>query len=108
MSNRLGRSWKRYLRGLVPSTFSTELRLARLRAPTVRNAGPTITLAYSTPLLQVINDRGLIPQVAGPMWCGPIHDKSFTKEVLEAVNNSPQSFGTHARMQGMLTLASEA
>lgn len=46
-------------------------------------------------------------QIAGPMWSGPIHEKAFAKEVLDFVNEKPENFGTHARMQGMLSVASE-
>lgn len=46
-------------------------------------------------------------QIAGPMWSAPIHDKTFVKEVLDFVNANADSFGTHTRMQGMLTVASE-
>lgn len=46
-------------------------------------------------------------QIAGPMWSGPIHEKAFAKEVLDLVSEKPEAFGTHARMQGMLSVASE-
>lgn len=41
------------------------------------------------------------------MWSDNIHEKAFASEVLDLVNSNPESFGTHARMQGMLTVASE-
>ncbi|KAF8320025.1 N2,N2-dimethylguanosine tRNA methyltransferase [Clavulina sp. PMI_390] len=50
---------------------------------------------------------GTVLHVAGPMWSSSIHDKPFVQEVLELVNTSPEAFGTHVRMQGMLTVASE-
>ncbi|KAB5595291.1 TRNA (guanine-N2-)-methyltransferase [Ceratobasidium theobromae] len=47
------------------------------------------------------------PKVAGPMWSGPIHDKSFVSEVLNHVEENPNKYGTAPRMRGMLTVASE-
>ncbi|CAE6474058.1 unnamed protein product [Rhizoctonia solani] len=45
--------------------------------------------------------------VAGPMWSGPIHDKTFVGEVLKHVEENPGKYGTEQRMRGMLTVASE-
>ncbi|KAJ1310418.1 hypothetical protein OPQ81_007152 [Rhizoctonia solani] len=45
--------------------------------------------------------------VAGPMWSGPIHDKTFVNEVLKHVEENPGKYGTEQRMRGMLTVASE-
>ncbi|KZT67746.1 N2,N2-dimethylguanosine tRNA methyltransferase [Daedalea quercina L-15889] len=45
--------------------------------------------------------------VAGPMWSGPIHDTAFVGKVLDHVEASSNSYGTSARMKGMLTVAKE-
>ncbi|CAE6433487.1 unnamed protein product [Rhizoctonia solani] len=45
--------------------------------------------------------------VAGPMWSGPIHDKTFVGEVLKHVEENPGKYGTEQRMRGMLTVANE-
>ncbi|CAE6354738.1 unnamed protein product [Rhizoctonia solani] len=45
--------------------------------------------------------------VAGPMWSGPIHDKTFVNEVLKHIEENPGKYGTEQRMKGMLTVASE-
>ncbi|CAE6539109.1 unnamed protein product [Rhizoctonia solani] len=45
--------------------------------------------------------------VAGPMWSGPIHDKTFIGEVLKHVEENPGKYGTEQRMRGMLTVAGE-
>ncbi|KAK0459763.1 tRNA methyltransferase [Desarmillaria tabescens] len=45
--------------------------------------------------------------IAGPMWSGPIHDTDFVAKVLEHVEGNPDSYGTSARMKGMLTVAKE-
>ncbi|CEL52430.1 tRNA (guanine-N2-)-methyltransferase [Rhizoctonia solani AG-1 IB] len=45
--------------------------------------------------------------VAGPMWSGPIHDKTFVSEVLKHVEENPGKYGTEQRMKGMLTVAGE-
>ncbi|CAE6534161.1 unnamed protein product [Rhizoctonia solani] len=45
--------------------------------------------------------------VAGPMWSGPIHDKTFVAEVLKHVEEHSGKYGTEQRMRGMLTVAGE-
>ncbi|KAI0928510.1 hypothetical protein AcW1_005732 [Taiwanofungus camphoratus] len=45
--------------------------------------------------------------VSGPMWSGPMHDPGFVAKVLEHVEASEDSYGTFARMKGMLTVAKE-
>lgn len=41
------------------------------------------------------------------MWSGPMHDPGFVAKVLEHVEASEDSYGTFARMKGMLTVAKE-
>lgn len=41
------------------------------------------------------------------MWSGPIHEKEFVANVLEHVEGNEDSYGTSARMKGMLTVAKE-
>ena len=41
------------------------------------------------------------------MWSGPLHDKDFVSKTLEHVENNEDSYGTVARMKGMLTVAKE-
>ena len=55
----------------------------------------------------VLNITRCFAKVAGPMWNGPLHSKEFAQEVLDLVNTHPESFGTHSRMQGMLTVANQ-
>ncbi|QRW00145.1 tRNA (guanine-N(2))-methyltransferase [Ceratobasidium sp. AG-Ba] len=45
--------------------------------------------------------------LAGPMWCGPIHDPEFVSDVLKHVEEDPSKYGTATRMRGMLTVAGE-
>lgn len=41
------------------------------------------------------------------MWSAPIHNQAFVEKVLAHVDASPESYGTAARMKGMLTVAKE-
>ncbi|KIY43399.1 N2,N2-dimethylguanosine tRNA methyltransferase [Fistulina hepatica ATCC 64428] len=43
--------------------------------------------------------------VAGPMWSAPLHDKRFVSNVLDHLEENGSSYGTAARMKGMLTVA---
>lgn len=46
-------------------------------------------------------------QVAGPLWIGPLHDRTFCQKVLDHVDANEDKFGTVPRMKGMVTLAKE-
>ncbi|KAG8920568.1 RNA methyltransferase tRNA(m5U54)methyltransferase [Tulasnella sp. 408] len=76
-----------------------------------RKKGDTVTPLYKTapsaPISDTCVECGGKLHVAGPMWSGPIHDPTFVKKVLEHVNENSSNYGTHARMKGMLTVASE-
>lgn len=63
------------------------------------NAGP--------PIPPLCNECGGTFHVAGPMWSGPIHDKEFTKRLLQHVEEHSSHYGTSARLKGMVTLAHE-
>lgn len=41
------------------------------------------------------------------MWNAPLHDKDFVQEVLTHSKECKASYGTAARMEGMLTMAKE-
>ncbi|KAG8987630.1 RNA methyltransferase tRNA(m5U54)methyltransferase [Tulasnella sp. 427] len=73
--------------------------------------GDRVNLLYKTapsaPSSDTCVECGGKLHVAGPMWSGPIHDPDFVKKVLEHVNENSRNYGTHARMKGMLTVASE-
>ncbi|KIO23382.1 hypothetical protein M407DRAFT_27161 [Tulasnella calospora MUT 4182] len=76
-----------------------------------RTNGDKVNLLYKTtpsaPSSDTCVECGGKLHVAGPMWSGPIHDPTFVKQVLEHVNENSSNYGTHARMKGMLTVASE-
>ncbi|KAG8940829.1 RNA methyltransferase tRNA(m5U54)methyltransferase [Tulasnella sp. 424] len=76
-----------------------------------RRNGDKVTMLYKTapsaPSSDTCVECGGKLHVAGPMWSGPIHDPAFVKKVLEHVNENSSNYGTHARMKGMLTVASE-
>ncbi|KAJ7063332.1 N2,N2-dimethylguanosine tRNA methyltransferase [Mycena amicta] len=44
---------------------------------------------------------------AGPMWSAPIHNQEFVGKVLEHVESKENTYGTAARMKGMLSVAKE-
>ena len=46
-------------------------------------------------------------QLAGPMWSGPLHNAEFVAKVVEHVDRNAKSYGTSARMKGMLAVAQE-
>lgn len=43
--------------------------------------------------------------VAGPMWLGPLHDKTFVDKMLDVVNAPDANYATSSRLKGMLTVA---
>ncbi|CAO3595152.1 unnamed protein product [Absidia cylindrospora] len=45
--------------------------------------------------------------VGGPAWIAPLHDKDFVGKMLQHVKDSEQSYGTHKRMKGMLSVIQE-
>jgi len=47
------------------------------------------------------------PNIAGPMWSGPIHDGGFVAAVLDHLENNQDKYGTSPRMKGMMTVAKE-
>lgn len=53
----------------------------------------------------LLADDGLLMQIGGPMWNGPLHNKEFVAEMLAHVAEHPKEFSTAARIEGMLTVA---
>ncbi|CED83675.1 -dimethylguanosine trna methyltransferase [Phaffia rhodozyma] len=53
------------------------------------------------------SECGAVHHLAGPLWIGPIHDKTFCQKVLDHVYANEDKFGTVARMKGMVTMAKE-
>lgn len=45
--------------------------------------------------------------MAGPMWGGSLHDKSFVSKLLTHVQGSKDAYKTSPRMEGMLTVVQE-
>ncbi|TIA90666.1 hypothetical protein E3P99_01451 [Wallemia hederae] len=43
----------------------------------------------------------------GPMWIDTLHNKTFTKRLLEHVENNASKYGTAHRMKGMVSTANE-
>lgn len=41
--------------------------------------------------------------VGGPMWFGPIQDSEFCDEILETLDSGKHTFGTEARIRGMVS-----
>ena len=58
-------------------------------------------------ILQSLDNLVNVPQIAGPMWSGPLHDSDFIGKVLEHLESSKDRYGTAVRMKGMLTVAQE-
>ncbi|KAI9139115.1 N2,N2-dimethylguanosine tRNA methyltransferase [Paraphysoderma sedebokerense] len=46
-------------------------------------------------------------QIGGPIYNGPIHDKSFVQKMIEHVKDAKELYHTQPRMLGMLTVISE-
>ena len=43
--------------------------------------------------------------MGGPMWLGPIQDSEFCDEILETLDSGKHTFGTEARIRGMVSTA---
>lgn len=51
---------------------------------------------------------GMKTHIAGPMWGGPLHNPQFIQKILALLPGAdPETYGTCARLEGMLTTALE-
>jgi tRNA(guanine-26,N2-N2) methyltransferase len=50
---------------------------------------------------------GGVSKLAGPMWMGPLHDVSFARRCRDYVRANRSKFGTHARIEGFMSMAME-
>lgn len=76
--------------------------MSRVRLDPPCRLGVPILRSFLLPL-----DSIACLQLAGPMWSAPIQNPEFIGKVLEHVEESPDNYGTVARMKGMLTVAKE-
>ncbi len=46
-------------------------------------------------------------EIAGPIWTGSLHDRSFIEKILDELPNCSKYFGTIPRIEGLLSLCKE-
>lgn len=91
------------------SVGSKSFTAHRLGRATVSESNPnSIKYGVNTgpPVDQKSQHCDTTHHVGGPFWLDPIHSKPFVQRML-AHARSTTTYGTHARMMGMLTVISE-
>ncbi|GAA99520.1 uncharacterized protein L969DRAFT_48089 [Mixia osmundae IAM 14324] len=83
--------------------------MGRIHSRPTRKEGSAPQLSFGTatgpPTNSTCDQCKQTYHVAGPMWMGRLHDKSFVTAVIDHVEQSGDHYATKARMLGMLKVA---
>jgi tRNA (guanine26-N2/guanine27-N2)-dimethyltransferase len=108
--NRLGKVYQnkdkqtKYTPGLAPpvdrlcATCGSVFKVQRPPPLTARQCSAAYMLCCAVLCCAVVWE-----QLGGPIWSEPMHDTSFVKAMLQALDAAPDTYATHARMSGMLS-----
>ena len=79
--------------------------------PTVRVVEDGRSLKFKAPAGPPVGPKcaqcDSVFHMGGPIWTDPIHDADFVAGLLRQCTDEPERFGTHKRMQGMLSVVQE-